>query len=166
MKKILTVLSVLLLAAISACSGGEATQQASQTQPGQASLPSQPVQPTPQPSYPNDVSYPNDNPTTDQDSTSTTIKLEDNGKSFTFKVGDSFLLELGDEFYSWTVSFDPENIFTLKKGVMVIKGAQGVYEAFATGSTILIAGGDPLCRQVSPPCATPSIKFEINLIVE
>jgi hypothetical protein len=94
------------------------------------------------------------------------ITLEDNGKTFTMKVGDSFLLNLGTDIYDWTVTVDNESVLHLKMGVMVIRGAQGIYDALAPGTTVLSAIGNPTCLQSNPPCAIPSILFKVTIIVE
>lgn len=94
------------------------------------------------------------------------ITLEDKGKTFKLKVGDSFLLNLGTDVYDWTVTVDHESVLRLKMGVMVIRGAQGIYDALAPGTATLSATGNPLCLQSNPPCAAPSILFTITVIVE
>lgn len=81
-------------------------------------------------------------------------------------VGDSFLLNLGTDIYNWTVNVDNQDVLHLKVGVMVIKGAQGIYEALAPGTATLTATGDPLCRHAQPPCAIPSILFSVTIVVE
>src|ERR1700690_1375587 len=57
------------------------------------------------------------------------ITLADNGKTFILHRGDSFLLNLGIENFDWTVDIDNQNVLSLVKGVMVTRGAQGIYEA-------------------------------------
>jgi hypothetical protein len=94
------------------------------------------------------------------------VTLQDNGRTFTMKAGDSFLLNLGTDMYDWTVSIDNENVLHLKMGVMVIQGAQGIYDALAPGTATLTATGDPLCRQTRPPCMMPSILFSVTVVVE
>ena len=94
------------------------------------------------------------------------ITLEDKGKTFKLKVGDSFLLNLGTNVYDWTVTVDHESVLRLKMGVMVIRGAQGIYDALAPGTATLSATGNPLCLQSNPPCAAPSILFTITVIVD
>lgn len=96
----------------------------------------------------------------------TGVILEDNGKTFNLQVGDSFLLNLGIETYDWTVTVDNENIMHMKTGVLVIKGAQGIYDALAPGTAVLSATGDPLCRKSKPACGAPSILFTITVIVK
>ena len=94
------------------------------------------------------------------------ITQQDRGKTFNMKVGDSFLLNLGSDAYDWSVSIDNEEVLRMKMGIMVIKGAQGIYEALAPGTATLIATGNPLCLQSRPACAMPSILFSVTLIVE
>ena len=94
------------------------------------------------------------------------ITLDDKGKNFKMKVGDSFLLNLGSDVYDWTVTVDNESVLHLKMGVMVIRGAQGIYDALAPGTATLSAIGNPLCLQSNPPCAAPSLLFTITVIVE
>jgi hypothetical protein len=94
------------------------------------------------------------------------ITLEDKGKTFKLKVGDSFLLNLGTDVYDWTVTVDNESVLRLKMGVMVIRGAQGIYDALAPGTATISATGNPLCLQSNPPCGAPSILFTITVIVE
>jgi hypothetical protein len=94
------------------------------------------------------------------------ITLQDGDKTFKMKVGDSFLLNLGSDIYDWTVSVDNENVLRMKVGIMVIKGAQGIYEALAPGTANLQAAGNPTCLQSRPACAMPSILFRVTIIVE
>ena len=94
------------------------------------------------------------------------LTMQDNGGTFRMKVGESFLLNLGLDGYDWTVSIGDENILRLRAGVMVIKGAQGIFEALAPGTTSFAASGDPVCLKSTPPCMMPSILFEITVIVE
>ena len=101
-----------------------------------------------------------------QTSSPESITLQDNGRTFTYHVGDSFLLNLGDGVYDWTVSVDNPKVISLKIGVMVIKGAQGIYEALAPGTTALNASGDPKCRKSIPACGMRSILFEVTVVVE
>jgi len=49
--------------------------------------------------------------------------------------------------------------------VMVIRGAQGLYEGRKEGEATLNAIGDPLCRTSTPACAVPSISFTLQVQV-
>jgi hypothetical protein len=95
-----------------------------------------------------------------------TIVLDDNGKTFNFQVGDTFLLDLGTDVYDWTVTVDNQDVIALKMGLMAIKGAQGTFDALSPGTATLTAVGDPLCRKSSPPCGMPTILFKVILIVQ
>ena len=92
------------------------------------------------------------------------ITLADNGSTITLNIGQTFLLNLGDE-YTWGVTVDDPGILSREVNILVIKGAQGVYKANAPGKTNLTATGDPPCRQSTPPCMAPSIEFQIQVIV-
>jgi len=94
------------------------------------------------------------------------ITLQDGGKTFNMKVGDSFLLNLGSDAYDWTINIDNEEVLRMKMGIMVIQGAQGIYEALAPGTATLDATGNPKCLQSKPACAMPSILFSVTIIVE
>jgi hypothetical protein len=94
------------------------------------------------------------------------ITLSDNGKTFLVHPGDSFLLNLGMDTFDWTVTIDNQNVISREKNVMPIRGAQGVYQATATGQAVLSAQGDPLCRNSTPACMMPSLLFRVTIIVQ
>ncbi len=96
---------------------------------------------------------------------SQTVTLADNGKTITLRVGDSFLLQLGED-YNWTPTVDDQTIVSRAKNITVVQGAQGVYDALKAGKTTLTAAGDPPCLQLTPPCKRPSIVFEIQIVVQ
>jgi hypothetical protein len=92
------------------------------------------------------------------------VTRDDQGKTINLKVADSILLQLGGEF-TWDVSLSTQNVLSRVKNITVVNGAQGVYTANQTGTVTLTATGDPLCRQVQPPCGMPSIVVEITFVV-
>jgi hypothetical protein len=92
------------------------------------------------------------------------VTLADNGKTIHMVVGQSFLLKLGLN-YDWNISVSDQNVISRVKNIAVIVGAQGVYDALAKGTAVLSAVGDPQCRTATPPCASPSIMFSVNIIV-
>ena len=94
------------------------------------------------------------------------ISLADNGKTFLLHPSDSFLLNLGMDSFDWTVDIDNQNVLSREKNIMVIRGAQGVYQAASQGQAVLSAVGDPLCRASKPACMAPSILFKITVIVQ
>lgn len=93
------------------------------------------------------------------------ITRDDGRKTLNLNVGDRFLLNLGEGF-TWEVTISDPAVLDRVKNITVIKGAQGVYEALRPGTVSLQATGDPLCRQSQPPCAAPSILFEITVVVK
>ena len=94
-----------------------------------------------------------------------TITLGDQGKTIELTVGERFLLQLG-EGYTWDVTISDQNVVSRVKNILVVRGAQGIYNALQAGTVTLSASGDPVCRQTKPPCAMPSILFSITIIVK
>jgi hypothetical protein len=64
------------------------------------------------------------------------VTLSDDGQTIRLHVGDSFLLKLG-EGYDWAVTIDDQTVVSRVMNVMVIRGAQGLYQAKRTGQTML-----------------------------
>ena len=93
------------------------------------------------------------------------VTLDDQGKTIHMTVGDNFLLKLGEQ-YTWQVDISDQNVLSRVKNIMVIRGAQGVYDALQPGTVTLSAMGDPQCRQSQPPCEMPSIQFMITVFVK
>ena len=94
-----------------------------------------------------------------------TVTLEDNNKTINLKVGDRFLLNLG-EFYDWNINVDDQTITSRVINITVIRGAQGMYVAKNIGQTELSGVGDPQCRKSVPACGAPSILFKLKIVVE
>jgi carboxyl-terminal processing protease len=94
-----------------------------------------------------------------------TVTLENDGGTIILRPGETFLLKLGEE-YDWTVTIADQTILSRVRNVMVVRGAQGLYQANQTGRTTLTASGDPVCRQSQPPCAMPSRLFKITVEVQ
>jgi predicted secreted protein len=93
------------------------------------------------------------------------VTLADSGKTITLKVGENFLLKLGND-YTWNINVSDESVISRVKNVMVILGAQGIYDALKPGTAVLSATGDPQCRQATPACAAPSIQFSVTVVVQ
>jgi len=94
-----------------------------------------------------------------------TVTLADNGKTITLKQGERLLLKLGDE-YTWDLTISDMNVLSRVKNVMVIRGAQGLYDAAQRGTSVIRAQGDPTCLSEKPACGMPSVSFEATVIVE
>ena len=95
----------------------------------------------------------------------TKIDLSNNRGELLLHPGDRFLIDLG-EGYDWTIQVENISIVDRVKGITVVRGAQGVYEAISSGATRLLASGDPTCRNAKPACMLPSILFEITIKVQ
>jgi hypothetical protein len=94
-----------------------------------------------------------------------TITSDDQGKTISLKLGENFLLQLGDE-YTWEITVSDPGVVGQVKNIAVIRGAQGVYETLKPGTITLTAAGDPVCRQAKPPCGRPSIQFQVTFVVQ
>ncbi len=94
------------------------------------------------------------------------ITLGENEKTFILNPGESFLLNLGMQAYDWTITIDNPNMLSRVKNIMVVRGAQGVYQADQPGQAVLSAVGDPLCRNSIPACMAPSLMFKVTIIVQ
>ena len=93
------------------------------------------------------------------------VTLADNGATVELRVGDRCLLKLGD-WYDWSLNVADTSILSRVQNIAVVKGAQGLYEALKPGRTTLSGTGDPACRKSTPPCAAPSILFEVTVVVK
>ena len=94
-----------------------------------------------------------------------TITLSDNGSTLKLKQGQRFLLQLG-EAYDWQLIVADQSVVSRVKNVMVIRGAQGLFDALNPGQSEVSAMGDPVCRSQKPACAQPSVLFRLTVIVE
>ncbi len=94
------------------------------------------------------------------------IVMADNGKTFILHPGESFLLNLGTDAFDWSVNIDNQDVLAMRKGVMVIQGAQGIYQANTPGQAVLTAVGTPVCRKTGQMCMALAILFKITVIVQ
>jgi hypothetical protein len=94
-----------------------------------------------------------------------TITIDDGGALVTMRVGEEFLLNLGDDIYDWNVEVSDQAVLGRVVNITVVRGAQGVYEARAAGRVTLTATGDPHCRSAVPACALPSRLFRVDVVV-
>ncbi|MHB8547094.1 MAG: hypothetical protein ACYDAJ_10050 [Nitrosotalea sp.] len=92
------------------------------------------------------------------------ITLGDNGKTIQISKGDRFLLKLGNG-YTWSLDIDNQTVVSRVPNIMVVEGAQGLYEAHNSGQAILTATGDPACLSSIPACGMPSILFKLTIAV-
>ena len=96
---------------------------------------------------------------------SVTVTLDDNGKTITLAQGDRLLLQLGED-YTWELSISDQAVLSRVMGVMLIRGAQGLYDTLFRGKSVITGQGDPTCLSEQPACLKPSIQFEVTVIVQ
>lgn len=95
-----------------------------------------------------------------------TVTRQNDGQTITLQVGQRFLLNLGEDTFTWSPVVTDESVVSRVIGITVIRGAQGIYEAHKSGQTTLVATGDPHCRSQKPACGMPSISFQVNIVVQ
>jgi len=92
------------------------------------------------------------------------VTHEQNNQAISLKKGQRFLLKLGDS-HDWSVDISNQTVVSRVMNVMVIRGAQGLYQAHNIGTTTLTDTGDPVCYKETPRCLTPSIVFRLGINV-
>ncbi len=90
------------------------------------------------------------------------VTAADDGTVLHLAVGQQFLLNLGPAM-DWTVTVADQQIVQRVIGVLVIRGAQGIYEARTAGSTSLSAVGSPPCA--SGMCPLYRLGFRVTITV-
>ena len=181
MKKLTTALTALLICAVlSACA--PQTNPAAAMDPSATPISAPTAQPassatpamtpdvsyatgpaTPTPSGAIQAATPTNTPAGTNDSL--TVTLDNNNTSLTLARGQRFLLQLG-ETYDWNLVIADQSVVSRVKGVLVVRGAQGLFEGLNPGQTEVSAQGDPVCRSQKPACAMPSILFRLTVLVK
>ena len=90
------------------------------------------------------------------------MTLADDGTTLNLVVGQQFLLDLGSSM-DWAVTVADQNVVGRVPGVLVIRGAQGIYVARTTGTTLLSAVGSPHCT--SGVCPLFRLGFRLTITV-
>ncbi len=104
-------------------------------------------------------------PISEPDQTSNQIvTLAQNNQEIHLDNGKSFLLKLGNN-YNWNIEISNQTVVSRVINIMVINGAQGIYQAHNPGHATLTVQGDPLCLSSTPRCAVPSILFRLDISV-
>jgi len=86
----------------------------------------------------------------------------DNGTVLHLAVGQEFLLDLGAS-VDWAATVADQDVVGLVRGVLVIRGAQGIYVARTPGTTLLSAVGSPHCS--SGACPLYRLGFRLTITV-
>ncbi len=121
--------------------------------PKPAATPAPTRAPTPQPEL---------KPTPAATAASLVVKQADNGTTLRLAVGQELLLDLGSNL-DWAPTVADQNVVSRVIGVLVIQGAQGIYEARAPGTTVLSAIGSPHCT--SGVCPLYRVAFQVTITV-
>ncbi|VVC05915.1 Uncharacterised protein [uncultured archaeon] len=109
---------------------------------------------------------------TEQNAQMPIITLQDNGTTIHLSKGDRFLLKLGYE-YGWKLNIDNQTVvsgYHENIGYMLVRGAQGIFEAYNPGQAVLTADGTPYClspqyNNQASPCGTPLVHFRVDIDV-
>lgn len=88
----------------------------------------------------------------------------DNGATIAYHVGDRFLVDLGAA-QDWSVTVGDQSVVRRVPNIAVIRGAQGVYQALAAGTTTINAVGRPICA-AGQACPMYVIEFRADIAVE
>jgi uncharacterized cupin superfamily protein len=89
--------------------------------------------------------------------------MANDGATLHLSVGQRFTLDLGTGVV-WTVKVGDGQVIGQVAGAPLPAGAQGVYEARVSGSTVLTASGMPRCT--SGACAMFRLGFSVTIIVD
>lgn len=95
-----------------------------------------------------------------------TVTLNDLDKTVSLSPGDKFLLILSRSPYKWEVSVQDPSLMKVVDDTLPVLGAIAIYEVLKKGETTLSAVGSVACQSSTPPCGTPSVHFQVNLVVK
>ena len=90
------------------------------------------------------------------------IRLTDNGKTYSYTVGQHFVLMLAAD-YQWTVAMSTPGLFRRLPNAMMMRGMQGTFTATAPGQTALTAKGVRACP-AGKLCTTTALSFSVTLV--
>jgi len=93
------------------------------------------------------------------------VTLDDVGRTVVLRIGQNFLLELGED-YTWDIEIEPATIVSKNMKITPQANDQGVFIARKRGKAVLMAVGEPSCRQSQPPCGRPNVLFQVTVVVE
>lgn len=93
------------------------------------------------------------------------ITLQDQQQTIYMRVGETFILQLGDA-HTWSMRIDNERIIAQQRLAPVPPESQGLFTALEIGTTMMEANGTPLCAKADPPCMQPDILFQLTIVVQ
>ncbi len=151
MKKCVSATLILILTLVSC---GQGTRVLEQT--GTAAAPTRVVKPT--------TVEPSSSPTPLRDPIVITLNDAQTAQTFYLTVGDTFMLKLGDD-YTWQIQIGDERIVARVPNIRSKADTLWLYQARAVGQIEVQIEGDPVCLNASPPCAMPSVLFQVKITV-
>ena len=80
------------------------------------------------------------------------VTLGDAGRTFRMRPGQRFLLALGGPPPNWSVRVSDTSVLRRVPNVMVVRGAQGIYQARKAGTAVLTAVSHYACESAHPAC--------------
>ncbi len=95
-----------------------------------------------------------------------TINFTDAGKTFTVAVGEKIQLLLKQAPYIWTPFVQDESVLSRVQDADQATGGQGVFQALKRGTTKLQAGGSTCPPNTPIACGSPTLLFEVIIVVE
>ncbi|HVA87019.1 MAG TPA: hypothetical protein VNF73_11990 [Candidatus Saccharimonadales bacterium] len=93
-----------------------------------------------------------------------TIGPGDAGSTVVVGHGANVFVRLGTDL-NWRVSVSDSTILQRAPGVLLVRGAQGLYRANQAGRATITAVGEPACRLSQPPCMAPSRTLTVTVVV-
>lgn len=93
------------------------------------------------------------------------VTLGDGGRTFSLRVGQTFLLALGGPPPAWTVTVANGAVLARVPNVLVVRGAQGIYRALGVGTTTLLAVSHYPCESGHPACLPADRAFRLTVRV-
>ncbi len=93
------------------------------------------------------------------------VTLADAGRTFRMRPGQRFALVLGGPPPNWRVTVSDTAVLQRVPNVMVVRGAQGIYQARQAGSAVLSAVSHYACESAHPACLTADRLFRVTIRV-
>ncbi|HET7034755.1 MAG TPA: hypothetical protein VFI42_03665 [Thermomicrobiaceae bacterium] len=93
-----------------------------------------------------------------------TVTRDENGTTFDLGVGQRLLVKLGTEL-EWEVTVTDPAVLGPVPGVLLVRGAQGLYVARQPGQTMIEANGKPICATPGAVCPLVIVHLEFHITV-
>ncbi len=91
------------------------------------------------------------------------ITVADDGQTVAMQVGERITVALGEQ-YRWEVTSSNTAVISRLPQFLMVRGAQGIYEAHKAGQATLQATGTMVCA-VGQPCPALARVFRVTVTV-